>query len=313
MDALVLGSAVIDLILHTSKEFTLSTIKNKRFILIPFDSKTEIKKLAMEPGGSAHNISVNLGRLENNVNFCGKIGNDFNGSLITNWLKVNGISTECIKVTQDSFTGFSFVFLKDGEKTILTYRGANNLLGKEDLPNLDAKWFIFTSMISEKNIEAVEHAINIMKNSTIVANPSVSMISNRSKELKKFLTESNIAIMNEKEAFMLTGKKSIKDQLKSLNGLGPETVIITVGEEGCWLFENKKTEHVKTRKVKIVDTTGAGDSFTAGFIHAKMKGWDSLYSAQFASSLATMNTMTEGATKDLPSEEEVLKFLKGEL
>ena len=73
---------------------------------------------------------------------------------------------------------------------------------------------------------------------------------------------------------------------------------------------NLSIPRVPSYKVKVVDTTGGGDSFTAGFIHAKYHGYSNEEAVKFASAVAALNIVTPGASTDLPSENDVVEFMK---
>ena len=98
MDVAVIGSAVVDNIIHTSrlKKFKYG---KKHYLGFPYSSKTEIEKLEFDIGGSGHNRAVGLSKLGNKVGFIGRIGDDPNGEMILKNFKAEGVSTKFIKKT----------------------------------------------------------------------------------------------------------------------------------------------------------------------------------------------------------------------
>jgi len=212
-------------------------------------------------------------------------------------------------------SGFSLIFLFRGEKSIITYRGANNLVGIKDVNEKiikKSKWFAFTSMTSKQNVEFLERAIHVcLKHGTkILCNPSSSMVNYRKRKLKKFIKRSDLVIMNKKEALKLTGMKSVINALNWLKSRSKGDVIVTLGSKGCLLATKNSVKRFKAYKVKVVDTTGAGDSFSAGVVHALRKGYDIEQAVKFGSALSALVIQTEGATKTLPKEDEVEDFLR---
>jgi ribokinase len=138
----------------------------------------------------------------------------------------------------------------------------------------------------------------------------MSMITHRPQELKYAMENSKVIIMNGKESCMITGEKDVESAIKGLQNYGAQTVIATLDVKGSLVAENDKIFHVPSYKVKVVDTTGGGDSYTAGFVHAKSKGYSTKEAVKFAAAVAALNIITPGASTDLPTEEEVIEFMK---
>lgn len=309
--ALVIGTLVADVIIKLPKE--LRVVKEN--MIVPFDSKIKLDQVHMDSEGSAHNITVNLSKLGTKAYILGRVGKDYNGQLIKECLSKYKVNTEYLNTDKKEITGVSLVFISNGEKTILSYRGANSMVGPNDLDSKILKKLgvlVFTSNLGDKNIHLLKKAISNAKKEgvPILANPSISMITHRRTELEKFLKSSDIIIMNEKEACTLTKKKSVKDSVNVLGSYGAKTVIVTRDKQGCISLEDGKLISIPAYKVRVVDTTGGGDSFTAGYIHAKFKGFDTIKAIKFANAVASLNIMTPGASVDLPSERKVLNFMK---
>ncbi len=306
---LVVGGIIIDLIAR-SEEFKVIDGN----IYFPFDSKITLKELKEDIGGSAHNVAANLAELGTTTYILGSVGKGDYGEEALKNLRVHGVNTKYVTLKEGS-TGLSLVFLVDGEKTVLTSRGANESLGEKDLnPEVFGKinTVILTSLLSPDNIDLMNKIIKYAKrrNISIVMNPSMSMITHRPDELKYALKNSKVIIMNGKESCMITGKKDAESAIKDLKQYGAETVIATRDVKGSLVAENGEIFQVPSYKVKVVDTTGGGDSYTAGFVHAKFRGYSTEEAVKFAGAVAALNIMTPGASTDLPTEEEVVKFMK---
>ncbi len=306
---LVVGGIIIDLIARSEK-FKV----NDGNICFPFDSKITLDELKEDIGGSAHNVAANLAMLGSRAFILGSVGKGDYGEEALRNLRVHGVNIKYVTLKEGS-TGMSLVFLVDGEKTVLTNRGANELLGEADL-NLkvfeDIKTLILTSLISADNMLLMMKAIDEAKkrNVSIIMNPSMSMITHRPEELKYAMKNSKVIIMNGKEARMISGKEDVDSAIRELQSYGAETVIATMDVKGSLVLENGEVFHVPSYKVKVVDTTGGGDSYTAGFVHAKFKGYSTKEAVKFASAVAALNIMTPGASTDLPTEENVIEFMK---
>ncbi|MGC8993612.1 MAG: carbohydrate kinase family protein [Candidatus Aenigmatarchaeota archaeon] len=306
MKASIAGSIVTDITIYPAREFKLF----KDFLAFPFDYKIQIDKISLDVGGSGFNIAKVLSFLKNKVEFFGKVGNDSYGEKILKAMEENKVSTKNVKVV-DGMSGFSLIFLFRGEKTIITYRGANNLLSEKDIDEKTIKnsdCFIFTSMISNQNIKFLRKATEIARENDvkIVCNPSIAMVDYQKNSLLELMKKSDFVIMNKKEAMKLTKANNPIKAAKKLKKVSNSTVIVTLGKKGSLLFE-EKIKIFKSFKVKVVDTTGAGDSFTAAFIHSFFKTKELDYSMKFANAYAALK-ISKGK-EFIPSEKEVVEFI----
>jgi len=306
---LVVGGIIIDLIARSEK---FKVIDGN--ICFPFDSKITLNELKQDIGGSAHNAAANLAKLGTRTYILGSVGKGDYGEEALKNLRVEGVNTKYVTLKEGT-TGISLVFLVNGEKTVLTSRGANEFLGEEDLnPAVfeDIDTLILTSLVSPANMLLMKKAIIEAKERgiSIIMNPSMSMITHRPQELKYAMENSQVIIMNGKESCMITGEKDVESAIRALQNYGAQTVIATLDVKGSLVAENDRIFHVPSYKVKVVDTTGGGDSYTAGFVHAKSKGYSTEEAVKFAAAVAALNIMTPGASTDLPTEEEVIEFMK---
>ena len=306
---LVVGGIIIDLIARSEK---FKVIDGN--ICFPFDSKITLQELKEDIGGSAHNVAANLAALGTSTYILGSVGKGDYGEKALKNLRVHGVNTKYVTLKEGS-TGMSLVFLVNGEKTVLTSRGANEFLGEKDL-NLEViekiDTLILTSLISSDNIGLMKKVIKEAneRNVSIVMNPSMSMVTHRSDELKYAMKNSELIIMNGKESCMITGEKDVDSAIKELRKYGAETVIITQDVKGSLVAESDEIFRVPSYKVNVVDTTGGGDSYTAGFVHAKSRGYSTKEAVKFAGAIAALNIITPGASTDLPTEKEVIEFMK---
>jgi len=314
MDVSVIGSAMLDTIIHTNRLKRFKKGK-KPYLGFPYSSKTEIEELRFDVGGSGHNIAVGISKLGNNVIFIGRIGNDPNGEMILNNFKEEGVDTTYIKKDESKMTGFSQIFITpNGEKSLLTYRGANNNLIPDDIPEAikNTNWFVFTTVTSDQTVEAVKKSVELVKNNggRVLANPSITMVKHRKEELTNLIRKSDVAIMNKEEVCELTNTRNEKKGLKDLLKLGVKSAVVTLGKKGIIASNGENYYKQKPYNVKINDTTGAGDGFTAGFLHWFMKTDSFKDSLMFGNATAALNIESVGATKNLPSENDIINLME---
>ncbi|MGB9938012.1 MAG: carbohydrate kinase family protein [Methanobacterium sp.] len=232
------------------------------------DDEVDINELILSVGGSASNFTVGLSRLNINTGIIARIGNDYFGEVAQNEFKGEGVDTKRLLKT-DHKTGMVFIAVEpNGERSMYTFIGANKKfkLEKEDIIYIkNSKILHITQMYKDVVENASKHA------NFVSFNPGPILSSFGTDELSKIIERTDILFLNKKEMKILTGESSDKGAKLLLN-MGAKMVIVTCSEYGANLYNEKEIIHSPALKVKSIDTTGAGDSFAAGFIAAYSKG-----------------------------------------
>lgn len=240
--------------------------------------ETHHRKIITQCGGTA-NVAVQIAKLGEKSKFVGKIGDDVFGKYFKQNLEINGVK-DLTFVDRENPTGLCISMVYDkGERTMVANRGANDYLKKEEIKScieriIDSKIVYFSSysLLSEKNMESILYAIErcCRQNCEIYFNPGAPNLIKE--EFKSIIFDFvNVLILNIEEAKSMTKKNEIKDIIKSISDM-VNVVVITMGEGGCVVSRSGDYAAIPTRKVRVVDTTGAGDAFAAGFIVGKLKG-----------------------------------------
>ena len=115
---------------------------------------------------------------------------------------------------------------------------------------------------------------------------------------------------NESEAELLTGKKinsmtDIEEMAKQFVTAGAKSVIITLGENGCYVLSNGVGKHISANKVSVVDSTGAGDAFVGALAHFLDLGIDIFESSKRASAVATISVQGKGTQSSFPERDQL--------
>lgn len=230
-------------------------------------------------GGDAFNVAVNLANMNEKVSLLTRVGNDDLGEYLLGKLEKLGIDTSwCKKV--DIPTSASGVFVRtDGERSFLSYKGACHSLRAEDfleealyetdylyigsafdLPELDGEGM---AQVFEK---AQSMGVKTVLDTT--GEPEEKDLETISKVLK----HTDYFLPSLREALRLTGEVSAQEAAKRFAQIGVTCVAIKLGEQGCLLYENGKVHKIPAYAAKVVDTTGAGDAFVAGFMKGLVSG-----------------------------------------
>lgn len=275
-DIITFGSATIDIFL---KPRGFKVLKGKDFVTLkgicfPMGSKIEIDEFHTFTGGGGTNTAATFVNQGFNVAYCGSVGDDLAGQEVINELRRTGIDSQFVLKTKERKTNHSIIItaLKSREdRTILVYRGASEVLGEEDISwdSLEAKWF-YLAPLSGKLCGFFGKIVDFAKSkgAKVAVNPGLSQLSLPMGKLKPILQKIDILILNQEEASFLTKIPFQKEKeiFKKIDSLCPGIAIMTKGEKGAVLSDGKNIYSAKTPKSKVVDRTGAGDSFASGFI-----------------------------------------------
>jgi|UniRef100_UPI00404A76DB sugar/nucleoside kinase (ribokinase family) len=226
-------------------------------------------------GGAGGNVASWLAVLGNDVTMVGRIGDDAAGSAITSEFDALGISYgDIVKV--GLHTGVVICLVDpSGERTMLADNGANAGLVISDLPSLDGVDAIYVTgyallaPASRPGVLAMIHAINL-RDIPIIFDPATvgGMKDVPIEEILSWCTLMDTVIMNEEEAIYLSGSSDIEAALDFFLEHAPRA-IIKRGSQGAIGRERRgELVTVIAQATQVVDTTGAGDSFAAGFIDA---------------------------------------------
>ena len=297
-----IGNAIIDILTYVDDEFLKkNNIKKGVMNLISSDrSKELLKKIKVSKkvaGGSAANTIVGLSQLGLDTSYIGKVNNDHLGEFFINELNKNHVTFKNFNkiIFNNLATGHCIVLVTpDGERTMNTYLGITEFLTKDDIhiDILNNSEWIYLEGYRYDGVDsqlAFELAINETKKSRGKIALSLSDPFCVDRHRKKFLDiiENGIDLIfcNEKELMSLTEESNLNSALKKCTEYSCE-VVCTVAEKGVMIKKEVSWINVPTDRVKIVDTTGAGDLFATGYLYGILNGHDPERSAFFANQCA---------------------------
>ncbi|MBU2099688.1 carbohydrate kinase family protein [Candidatus Micrarchaeota archaeon] len=266
-----IGSATEDIFVKTDEfHFRKSKSSKGTDLCLKLGKKFDIEEIHFDYGGGALNTSLGFKKMGFNANVLISLGNDSTARKIEKILKIEGINL--IAVPSEKETGFSVIFRKPkGDRTIMTYRGANNHWQEKKI-NWNAlkkmNWIYVSSFGS--NISLLEKIAGFCKKNKInlAFNPGASQRKIGLEKLKKVVKECKVIILNKEEITEWTKKKNEMDAMRELNELGAKIVVVTDGRKGSYAFNGKKVFRQKAMEVERIDVTGAGDAFSVGFVSA---------------------------------------------
>lgn len=281
-DVITFGSATMDIFADTfDRKHLTKKQKNMRYehiISYEVGKKVLIRDLHMAVGGGGTNTAVTFARFGLKTAFCGALGEDSSAEMVKLYLQKENI--DFVGCSSKEQTGLSIVLDSiEHDRTILAYKGANNMLQKLDTEKFkNAKLFYFSSLL-EKSFETHKKMLDFAEQNGIKVafNPSAYQAVQGCKKLASVLAKTDFLILNKEEAQDLLGNitPQIEDLLIDLQKKirnKPGVVIITDGGKGAYAYDGTEMFRVKPNNITVVESTGAGDAFASGFMAALLYG-----------------------------------------
>lgn len=299
---LVLGSSNVDFILQVPR----------------FNNPGETlraESLTTVFGGKGANQAIAAKQLGADVALITRLGDDHYGRAYRRYMIEKGLHPKSIFLDKKVPTGIAFIELNpDGENRIVVAQGSNRCLSTDDLKKcspLFKKTKIFVAQL-EIPFETVTMGLKMAKDSGAftLLNPSPSRPLS-----PKILSLTDFLVPNELEAQALSGMKMREDQdlpqiAAKLLKRGVKNVVITLGSKGLY-FKNQQEEiWMKAFKVRVVDTTAAGDAFMGGLACALFENRPIREALRFANAAGALATTKLGAQPSLPSRKQIEAFIE---
>ena len=264
-------------------------------------------------GGSAANTIVGLARLGCKVGFIGKVANDREGKMLLEDFRREGVNTKGIIRAEAGRSGTVMGFVDEkGERALYVDPGVNDTISFEEIDvgyACQAKFIHLTSFVGEKSFEAQKRFVeNLPKNVKVSLDPGELYARKGIKALNPILKRTFVFMPNSRELALLTGMEDYVKGAEKMLELGVRVVAVKLGGKGCYVTDGKESHHVEAFKVQIVDTTGAGDAFCAGFLYGLLNGKSLKECAKLGNFVASRCIMKMGARTGLPRLED-LKML----
>jgi ribokinase len=272
------------------------------------DEEIAIEETVEQPGGSAANTIYALGKLNLETGYIGAIGSDAEGLKVLKSLKEVGVDVTNIRVKEEARTGLVIGLVDpEGERVLYIAPGANNLLSFEDLDMEYLKngdIIHMASFVHGNQLALQKKVTETLENKTMLSfAPGSLYVKKGLQAISPVIQRSHVLFLNEEEAKILTGK-DYESASKFLLDMGCKIVAITLKEKGCFVTDGTVSENYEAIKTNVIDTTGAGDAFCAGFLFGLSEKKELKTCAIMGNYLASKCISEIGARKGLLSKEE---------
>ncbi len=272
-------------------------------------------RMSLIPGGKGANQACAAGRLGADITMLGAVGDDTYGDILIESLKKSGVNVSGIIRRKGENTGIALITVNSaGDNSIVVVSGANATLSCEDIDRhrellQEADIILFQMEIPAATVRyAAKMAKSLGK--TVILDPA-PVPENFPDELYRYV---DVLKPNETELHMLTKTDRIETRLPEAVGFlkakGIKNVLVTLGENGVYLdAEDTGVSKIPALKVEAVDTTAAGDSFTAAMAVMLSQGKSLKKAAVFANQVSAIVVTRKGAQSSIPFLDEVTEYL----
>jgi sugar/nucleoside kinase (ribokinase family) len=270
-------------------------------------------------GGDCLNVALGLRTLGASVGFAGLVGEDQFGEYLRGVVTAAGIDARGLRRTREARTCSCLVLINsNGDRTFFYYGGANDLfsLADLDMAQLDSASIVHvggTYLLPRFDGEGAARLFAEARKRGKLTCMDVTWDTTGRwlSVIEPCLPHLSFFMPSIREAREIAGTDDPKRIAAFLQEKGVGTAVIKLGEKGCYVKPGVDPGFFCSAfPTEVVDTTGAGDSFVAGFLTGVLKGWDVKSSAELACAVAAMNIRAVGATAGIPTFEEARQFMQ---
>ncbi len=255
------------------------------------------------PGGSAANTAVGLARLSLKTGFIGKVAEDREGKLLLRDFEDERVDTSGIIVLKRGRSGVVMGYVdKKGDRALYVDPGVNDSLESEEIDLKYAestKILHLTSFVADTSFRAQKELVRAISDVKISFDPGELYARRGLTPLKPIMERSLVMFPNKNEVKLLTGQNYQRGSQMLLDE-GANIVVVTLGRRGCYVTNGRETYLVEPYEVEVVDTTGAGDAFCAGFLYGLIKNKDLYECGKLGNFVASRCLQKVGAREGLP-------------
>jgi sugar/nucleoside kinase (ribokinase family) len=277
--------------------------------------EVRVDDLDLTLGSSSAICAVGLARLGDSVSFASLVGADAYGDFCIDFLRGRGVDASMVERRSELKTGITVSITSATDRALVTYPGAIAVLRAEDLPDQVftgydhfhvSSWFLQDGLrpgLKERFAAARRAGL------TTSLDPGYDPSEQWSSTLLDVLAEVDVFLPNEVEIRGITGCSGLDAGMRKLDN-GELLVVGKLGVDGCMARYQGETIRVAALPVEVVDTTGAGDSFNAGFLHAWLRKQGLSDCLRFASACGALSTRGLGGTATQATEKEATDYLE---
>ena len=274
------------------------------------DRESHVIEMSYGPGGSAANSAVAAKFLGKSSAVMAKVGMDNFGRMALEEIMRYGVDITGVRIKVGGRTGFTLIIInRKGEIEMYGYKGVSEEFFPEDVDLKllkDAKHLHVASLRLDTTRWILKEAKKTEISTTF--DPGRRLARLGIEEFRPILPYVDYLLINFEEFRMLTGTSNLEDGISILQKAGASGIVVKRGSKGVIFVKGKKKVELPAFEVEVVDTTGAGDAFAAGFFVALLDGFSEEDAIKFGNAVAALKVTKLGAQFTY-TKEDVLEFL----
>lgn len=274
-------------------------------------------RLLLTLGGCAANAAVDLVKMKVSTAVVGRVGDDVFGRVVAEMLREHGVNVAAVAVTPGADTSQTLIVNVAGQdrRFIHTF-GANALFRAADIPldqvqrckALYVGGYLLMPGVVQEELLPVFTAAKKAGAKTIL-DVAIPRPGEYLSKLEKLLPYVDVFLPNNHEAELITGEKEPFKQAELFRKLGANTAVVTLGDDGAVLVNDRVRLRAGVYSVAYVDGSGGGDAFDAGYIYGLLHGLDAEDCLRVASALGASCVRAIGTTPGVFTKTECDMFL----
>ncbi|MCW4002583.1 MAG: carbohydrate kinase family protein [Candidatus Bathyarchaeota archaeon] len=276
------------------------------------EEESFIKDYTEACGGSAANTMVGLARLGCKVGFIGKVANDREGKMQIDCFKKEGVDTGGIIQAKKGTSGKVLGFVdRKGARALYVNSGVNQFIEPREIKweyVSQTQYLHLSSFVGEKSFRTQKKLVGSLPSSIKISFDPGSVYAQKGFAAIEPLIRSSFVMMpNALELQLLTGESEVPKGAAVLLDAGVKIVAVKLGAKGCYVTNEQEKQTIPAFKVQVIDTTGAGDAFNAGFLYGLLHDKTLAECGRLGNFVASRCVMKMGARDGLPYEKDLIQ------
>jgi ribokinase len=275
-------------------------------------------RLELHCGGVGANCALALCQWGISPKLIACVGEDPVGEFVLKILESKAVDVRRIQRTSAAMTGLLYINVSgDGQRTFFGSRGANRLVQPQpkrstELKHVKAASLMGYSFLDPGPERAAGQILRAVRASGGWVSLDVGMEPSQkiSHKILPVIKDVDLLFVSNEEATALTGRRDAREAFRALQRKGASAIVMKLGKRGCLIAEYGELQNVPAFAVRALDSTGAGDAFTAAFLQARLRGWPNLESALVANAAGAVAASVVGAGDNAPTVKAILKLMR---
>jgi len=275
-------------------------------------------QLELNCGSVGANCALAIAPWGIKVRLLGCVGQDRLGDLLLDTLRRTGVDVVSVQRSSLSLTGLLYISVTpDGQRTFFGSRGANQFMDPRQVPANSLLSFTAAHLVGysflnpgpEKMARQILHQFH-SHGKWVSFDVGMEPCKRIPQEILRLLPQVDLLFVSSEEAAVLTGQRNASKSFLQFQRAGAKEIVMKLGKRGCLISDGGILREIPSFDVRAVDSTGAGDAFTAVFLQARLRGWSTLEAALAANAAGAAAACRVGAGATLSDVAGILRVLR---